>query len=263
MRKQSGRYYARFYDRSRSPKRKSWPLRTHRKDVAGRKLTELKRAYEEGEFDPWEGGWLRESRTVPEAADAFLEAKKEAGLRPNMIEVYHYVLKGLKKHTPPGAMVRDAAPEHVRSHVHAPKEVAGKEEEVSNATKRHRHSHLSTLFRWAAEAGSGDATIQVLRSESEASPPERLVIALVPAHDGVLAHDERCPAKGDLRDPGAHDDSDYGAVQPPLTRCNGASDGRHLRFLTPRNAVPNIFPSPLRFAAISFHFSQDWEAPLK
>ncbi|PSQ97549.1 MAG: hypothetical protein BRD55_01360 [Bacteroidetes bacterium SW_9_63_38] len=156
MRKQSGRYYARFYDRSRSPKRKSWPLRTHRKDVASRKLTELKRAYEEGEFDPWDGGWQRGNRTVPEAAEAFLETKKEAGLRPNTIEVYHYVLKGLKEHTPPGVMVRDVAPEHVRAYVHEPKEVAGEEESVSNATKRHRHSHLSTFFRWAIDQGWAD-----------------------------------------------------------------------------------------------------------
>lgn len=46
-------------------------------------------------------------------------------------------------------MTRDLSPEHVRFYVHAPKEVTGGEEQVSNATKRHRHSHLATFFRWA------------------------------------------------------------------------------------------------------------------
>jgi integrase len=157
MRKQSGRYYARFYDRSRSPKRKSWPLRTHRQDVARRELTKLERAFEKGDFDPWKGGWQRENRTVKEAADAFLEAKKRADLRPNTIEVYYYVLEGLKQQTPPGIMVRDVSPEDVEDFVHAPKEVAGEEEPVSNATKRHRHSHLSTFFRWAMDKGWADS----------------------------------------------------------------------------------------------------------
>ena len=71
--------------------------------------------------------------------------------RSNTIEVYEYVLKGLREHTPPSVNVRDVLPDHVRSYVHVPKEVAGEDEEVSNATKRHRHSHLATFFRWAIE----------------------------------------------------------------------------------------------------------------
>ena len=61
------------------------------------------------------------------------------------------MLKGLREHTPPGVNVWDVLPDHVRSYVRAPKEVAGEDEEVSNATKRHRHSHLATFFRWAIE----------------------------------------------------------------------------------------------------------------
>jgi len=112
--------------------------------------------YEEGEFDPWKGGWLIEHKTLSEAADAFIEAKENAGLRPNTIEVYEYVLKGLREHAPPGVNVRDVLPDHLRSYVHAPKEVAGEDEEVSNATKRHRHSHLATFFRWAIDQGWAD-----------------------------------------------------------------------------------------------------------
>ena len=157
LRKKSGHYYARFYDSNRSPKQKEIALKTTRKDNARKKLVKWQKAYEEGDFDPWNGGWLVEHKTLSDAADAFIETKENAGLRPNTIEVYEYVLKGLQEHTPPGVNVRDVLPDHVRSYVHVPKEVAGEDEEVSNATKRHRHSHLATFFRWAVEQGWADA----------------------------------------------------------------------------------------------------------
>lgn len=156
LRKKSGYYYARFYDSNRSPKQKELALKTTRKGNARKKLVKWEKAYEEGEFDPWKGGWLIEHKTLSDAADAFIEAKENAGLRPNTIEVYEFVLKGLREHAPPGVNVRDVLPKHVRSYVHAPKEVAGEDEEVSNATKRHRHSHLATFFRWAIDKGWAD-----------------------------------------------------------------------------------------------------------
>jgi integrase len=156
LRKKSGYYYARFYDSNRSSKQKELALKTTRKSNARKKLVKWEKAYEEGEFDPWKGGWLIEHKTLSEAADAFIEAKKNAGLRPNTIEVYEFVLKGLREHAPPGVNVRDVLPKHVRSYVHAPKEVAGEDEEVSNATKRHRHSHLATFFRWGIGKGWAD-----------------------------------------------------------------------------------------------------------
>jgi integrase len=154
LRKKSGHYYARFYDANRSPKQKELALKSTRKSNARKKLVKWEKGYEEGEFDPWKGGWLTEHKRLSNAADAFIEAKEDAGLRPNTIEVYKYVLKGLQEHTPPGSNVRDVLPEHVRSYVHAPKKVNGAE--VSNATKRHRHSHLATFFRWAIERGWAD-----------------------------------------------------------------------------------------------------------
>jgi len=156
LRKKSGHYYARFYDSNRSPKQKELALKTTRKDNARKKLVKWRKAYEEGEFDPWKGGWLKEHKILSDAAEAFIEAKENADLRSNTIKVYEYVLKGLREHVPPGVNVRDVLPKHVRSYVHAPKEVAGEEEEVSNATKRHRHSHLATFFRWAIGKGWAD-----------------------------------------------------------------------------------------------------------
>lgn len=156
LRKHKGRYSARFYDSGRSPKRKEVALGTSRKSVAEPKLRRLEEAYAKGDYDPWNGGWLVEHKGLSDAADAFIEAKENAGLRPNTIEVYEFVLKGIQEHAPPGVNVRDVLPDHVRSYVHAPKEVAGEDEEVSNATKRHRHSHLATFFRWAIEQGWAD-----------------------------------------------------------------------------------------------------------
>jgi len=153
LRKHKGRYNARFYDRSRTPKRKEVSLGETRKSVAEPKLRRLEEAYARGDYDPWRGGWLVENRTLEDAGEAFLEAKRGDGLRPNTISVYHYVLEGLKEHTPPGIIVRDVTPEHIRAYVHARKEEQGRKKSVSNATKRHRHSHLRTFFRWSIEQG--------------------------------------------------------------------------------------------------------------
>ena len=51
LRKKSGRYYARFYDKRRSPK-KELALGCTRKDVARRKLSDLERRFRDGAFDP-------------------------------------------------------------------------------------------------------------------------------------------------------------------------------------------------------------------
>ena len=156
LRKKSGRYYVRFYDKHRTPKRKEVSLGTSRKSVARPEMRKREQAYAEGKYDPWGSGWLVSDKVLSNAADAFIQSKKAAGLRPNTISVYHYVLKGLKVHTPPGIMVRDVLPEHVRSYVHAPKEEGEKTKPVSNSTKRHRHSHLRTFFRWAEKKGWTD-----------------------------------------------------------------------------------------------------------
>jgi len=157
LRKHKGHYNARFYDNNRSPKRTEVSLGTSRKSLAKPKKEKMEEAWAEGKYDPWEDDWDDENKTVDNAGSAFIKAKENEKLRPNTIEVYRYVLKGLKGHTPPGGVnVRDVLPEHIRSYVHAPKEVAGEDEEVSNATKRHRHSHLATFFRWTIDQGWTD-----------------------------------------------------------------------------------------------------------
>jgi len=156
LRKKRDKYYARFYDGNKQPNRKTIALYTTRKSVAQKKLRRMEEGWAEGTFDPWAGGWLKGTRLLSDAAQEFLDAKEAAGLRPNTIEAYTYVLEGLQEHAGSEITVRQVAPSSVRQYVHAPKVVAGEAEPVSNATKRHRHSHLSTFFRWAIDQGWAD-----------------------------------------------------------------------------------------------------------
>ena len=75
LRKKSGHYYARFYDRNCRPKRKELAPGCTRKDVARRKLHDLERRFEKGKFDPWNPSCGVERLTVKEGLEKFLEAK--------------------------------------------------------------------------------------------------------------------------------------------------------------------------------------------
>jgi integrase len=152
LRKKSGHYYARFYDADRSPKLKEKALRTTRKSVARKRLVKWEKAYEEGDFDPWRGGWLIDNDTVPNAVERFLDDKKRDGLQPASLSSYRYKLEVFERHTPTGAMVRDVTRDHVHSYVHARVNVGQKNEsEASNSTKRSRYRHVRAFFSWAVE----------------------------------------------------------------------------------------------------------------
>ena len=145
MRKKSGHYYARFYDKHRSPKRKELALQTTRKDVARRRLTEWERMYEKGEFDPWADGTGPEKLTVEAALERFMEAK--AHLRPRTVQTYRDILEQwLEGHVPSQLFVRDLNADHVRPYVWGSNEIA-------NATRRHRYRHVKVFLRWAKEQG--------------------------------------------------------------------------------------------------------------
>ena len=69
-RKVDGRYYARIADKGRTPARKSWPLKTTQKMTAQVRLNKLRKAYDRGDWNPWEGGWLTpEPMPLKEAND--------------------------------------------------------------------------------------------------------------------------------------------------------------------------------------------------
>jgi len=119
LRKKSGHYYARFYDSNRSPKQKELALKTTRKDNARKKLVKWEEGYEEGEFDPWNGGWQRRHETVEDSVEKYMEAKRREGLQESTLDGYEYKLNNFLRHTPAGAMMRDVQPDHIRSYLHA------------------------------------------------------------------------------------------------------------------------------------------------
>ena len=153
LRKKRDRWYARFYDPSKTPPRKSVALYTTRKRIAQRKRRDLEDAWTRGDYDPWLGGWLIERKTLEEAADAFLEAKRREGKSDNTVEAYRYALEGLKHHAPAEKDLRAVRSGHAKAYIYAPKQVGDDEEPTSNATKRHRWRHLRAFFNWAMGRG--------------------------------------------------------------------------------------------------------------
>lgn len=104
FRKLKGRYYARISEKGCDPRRKSWPLETTQKVNAQQHLNRLKRAYNRGDWDRWEGGWLSpEPVPFSDAVDAFLEAKRH--LRPRARDTYEGILDRFADELPPGVML--------------------------------------------------------------------------------------------------------------------------------------------------------------
>ena len=144
MRKKKGHYYARFYDRRRSPKRKEISLRTTRKDVARRRLSEWERLYERGEFDPWKPvGRGPERLSVEDAAERFLKARSH--LRQRTLDTYRGVLRRWRETIPPGLLVADVNASHLRPYVH--------DDSITNASQRKRYRHVRAFLNWCVENG--------------------------------------------------------------------------------------------------------------
>src|SRR5690554_4993071 len=110
----SGHYYARFYDRNRTPSRKEVPLRTTRKDIARRRLTKLEGEYERGEYDPWldQGAGARQALTLAEAKEQFLASKRET-VQPRTLDTYDGILSRWIKNCPVGLLLRDVQAGHL------------------------------------------------------------------------------------------------------------------------------------------------------
>jgi len=152
MRKTSRKYYARFYDRTRHPKRKTWAPPYTSSGRSAETPRELERAYEDGSFDPWRGGYLFDALTVEEAAQRFLEAKIQHGLRPNSISTYRQATAGLIDEVPPGHMLQYLHPvlqflhpDDIRPYVY--------DQSKSNSTQLHRYRHLNAWLNWCEDEG--------------------------------------------------------------------------------------------------------------
>jgi len=159
MRKMSnGKYYARFYNSSRSPKEKTVPLKTTRKSIARKKLAEYEEAFEKGKFDPWSDAKDR-NLTVREAVERFLKAK-EKEVRESTVQTYRQQLTAWLGSFPGNIEVRAVAPKHLRPYVTtytAPRNGEDEEEarkrEPSNATRRKRYRHLKAFVNWLLDVG--------------------------------------------------------------------------------------------------------------
>jgi len=145
MRKKKGHYYARFYDKHRSPKRKELALGTSRKDVARRKLSDLERQHREGTFDPWNPDRAAPERlTVEQAKKAFMQSRSH--LRPKSRREYRSVIRTWQRRQLPATLnVKDVGESHLRPFVYSP--------DVKPATRAYRYRHLRAFLNWCAKTG--------------------------------------------------------------------------------------------------------------
>jgi len=137
FRKLKGRYYARISEKGRDPRRKSWPLETTQKINAQQQLNRLRKAYERGDWDPWQGGWLSPEPTpLKETIDQFLADKEH--LRPRTQDTYAGILRRFREQMPPGAMLRDVTPDDLKQYIRDP--------EITSASQHKRFRHLRAFF---------------------------------------------------------------------------------------------------------------------
>jgi integrase len=145
LRKINGRYYAYFYDKNRSPTRKSHPLRVQLKRTAEKELNRLEEAKAEGRFDPWkEDPWVGQQKVTPISVQAAIEkflGEKEREVRSSTVETYEQQLKAWSMELPAGYQVQDLRPKHIDAFVH--------DSGIANATQRKRYRHLRVFLNWA------------------------------------------------------------------------------------------------------------------
>lgn len=147
----SGRYYAQFYDSSKSPSRKRLSLKTEKKRDARRKLVELEDAYEQGAFDPWASGPMSDpfsyesAHTLPHtletAISGYIDTKKGQGCSERTIDTYEGVWRRFAQRIGLETNLTDLSAADVRDFCHDPS--------VSQATRHKRWRHVRAVLSWA------------------------------------------------------------------------------------------------------------------
>ncbi len=148
-----GHYYARFYNSSRSPKRKEIPLDTTRKKVARRRFVDLEEQFEKGEFDPWHDPADKDRLTVQEAVERFLDMKDNT-IRASTLRTYRQQLEAWIESCPPGLTLKLVGPEHIRPYVYT--HTSDERDHIdapSNATQRKRYRHVQAFLNWSVDKG--------------------------------------------------------------------------------------------------------------
>jgi len=164
LRKIKGHYYAYFYDRSRDPKSKSYPLRVSTKERARTLLGRLEAEYAAGAFDPWHPQAFPASRsgTYRELVVEFVAYLKAERRRPKTVSHYEWILNDFARHVslPPGTPISRVTDRQLRAYVKH-------DDTVSDATKANRYRHLKAFLRWTVKQGFLKAS-----PLDEVGPPE-------------------------------------------------------------------------------------------
>ena len=141
LRRVKGNYYARFYDKAKSPARKTVPLGTDDLGAAEAALKRLEVHYAEGRFDPWAPPERPPAR-LSETVAAFYEAK--AHRAPNTLRLYRTVLDGLLDHAG-DVLVRDAVPSDVLAFLGS--------RDLNETGRDAYFTRLKVFFRWCRREG--------------------------------------------------------------------------------------------------------------
>lgn len=150
--KRNDTYYAKFYDANQNPKQKRFSLKTTRKKIARRLLTDLERAYEAGEFSPWADGKKGDPFNydapditpvaLEELIDLFCQRKQSQGRSERTIENYKGVWNRFMERAGKGTLTPDLRPSTIASFCY--------ETDVSQATRHMRFRHVRAIIRWGA-----------------------------------------------------------------------------------------------------------------
>lgn len=144
LRKINGRYYAYFYDRERTPKKKSYPLGVSLKSAADAKRKRLEKEWAEGSFDPWNPEETQtEALTVPEGIDRFLDAKDH--LRDSTVDTYEQQLDAWSERLAPDLMLENLESDHLEPYVW--------QSDISAASRCKRYRHVRVFVNWARKNG--------------------------------------------------------------------------------------------------------------
>ncbi|GMQ82811.1 MAG: hypothetical protein BMS9Abin05_2274 [Rhodothermia bacterium] len=151
----SGYYFAYFYDSARASKaekgsfrEKCVPLGVKTKNAAMVKFAGLVQRYELGKYDPWEPERAQSKLSLKEAADRFVEFKRQDDKRPKTLEAYRASVDGLVDSAPAGIMVSHLRKEDIRRYIQRTKADGTS---PSPSTKIHRYRHLQVFVRWLRE----------------------------------------------------------------------------------------------------------------
>jgi len=141
-----GRYYAQFYDETRTPKRKRFSLKTNRKRTARKLLVQFEDDYIIDEFDPWtDDPWSYDedehsTLRLEEAKVRYLDRKRSDGRTENTIRTYREVIELFIEKVGGKTILDKVGASEVRDFIRAPS--------LAKATQRKRFNQLKTFFRW-------------------------------------------------------------------------------------------------------------------